>query len=96
MSENASSLRQLLEQIFADAIVEPKERDALAAARAQLPADEVMGVFVQFLSDKWGEAYADGRITSVERSLLLRIVSELNLIATDLPLQARMALGDAL
>ncbi len=96
MSENAASLRRLLDQIFADAVVDPKERETLATARAQLPTNEVMDVFVEFLSDKWGEAYADGRITPFERSLLLRIVGELNLVATDLPLQARMALGEAL
>jgi uncharacterized tellurite resistance protein B-like protein len=49
---------------------------------------------VKFLSDKWGEASADGRITGIERSLMLRIVDELALSAKDLPAQARMALGD--
>lgn len=94
MSQNAANLRRLLDQVFADQIVEPRERDALAACRAQLPAAQVMDVFVKFLSDKWGEASADGRITGAERALLLRIVEELNLAAKDLPSQARMALGD--
>jgi hypothetical protein len=94
MSQNAATLRRLLDQVFSDGIVEPKERDALTACRAQLPPAEVMGVFVKFLSDKWGEASADGRITGVERALLIRIIEELNLAAKDLPAQARMALGD--
>ena len=94
MSENAASLRRLLDQVFADGIVEPKERDAIAALRAKLPAKDVMDVFVKFLSDKWGEASADGRITGIERSLMLHIVDELALSAKDLPTQARMALGD--
>lgn len=94
MSQNAATLRRLLDQVFADGIVDTKERDALAACRAQLPAIEVMNVFVKFLSDKWGEASADGRITGVERALLMRIIDELSLSAKDLPAQARMALGD--
>lgn len=96
MSQNAANLRRLLDQVFSDGIVEPRERDALAACRAQLPPDEVMDVFVKFLSDKWGEASADGRITGVERSLMMRIIDELSLVAKDLPPQARMALGDEL
>lgn len=94
MSENAAGLRRLLDQVFADGIVEPKERDALAACRSALPATDVMNVFVKFLSDKWGEASADGRITGVERALLIRIIDELGLAAKDLPAQAKMALGD--
>ncbi len=94
MSQNAASLRRLLDQVFADGIVEPKERDALAACRAQLPSSQVMDVFVKFLSDKWGEASADGRITGQERALLMRIIEELSLVAKDLPAQARLALGD--
>lgn len=94
MSQNAATLRRLLDQVFADGLVDTKERDALSACKAQLPATEVMDVFVKFLSDKWGEASADGRITGVERALLMRIVDELALSAKDLPTQARMALGD--
>lgn len=96
MTQNRTSLRQLLDQIFADGLVTPEEREALAASRAQLPADELMGVFVSFVADKWGEASADGRITSAERALLIRIVDELNLTASDLPMQVRMALGQEL
>lgn len=94
MSENAVSLRRLLDQVFADGIVETKERDALAACRAKLPAAEVVKVFSKFVADKWGEASADGRITGSERSLILNIISELNLVAKDLPPEVRMALGD--
>jgi len=96
MHEDAASLRRLLDQIFADGVVEPKERDALAASRAKLPAAQVMDVFVRFVSDKWGEASADGRITGPERALLIRIIDELNLVAKDLPVEARMALGQDL
>jgi uncharacterized tellurite resistance protein B-like protein len=96
MSENAASLRQLLEQIFADGIVEPREREALAQTRAQLPAIEVTGVVGNLLKDKWGEASADGRITGAERALLIRIVDELNIVARDLPTEARLALGQDL
>lgn len=94
MSQTPANLRRLLDQVFADGIVDTKERDALTACRAQLPPAEVMNVFVKFLSDKWGEASADGRVTGVERALLIRIIDELNLAAKDLPAQARMALGD--
>ncbi len=87
------SLRGLLEQIFADGVVEPKEREALAAARAGLQPADVLKVFVKFLSDKWGEVTADGRITGTERALLIRVVDELNLSADELPVEARMALG---
>lgn len=96
MSQNATDLRTLLDQVFSDGLVEPREREALSACRAALPPQEVMSVFVKFLSDKWGEASADGRITGTERSLLMRIIEELNLVAKDLPAQARMALGDDL
>jgi uncharacterized tellurite resistance protein B-like protein len=96
MTQNRTSLRQLLDQIFADGVVSPDEREALAATRAELPVDELMRVFVSFVSDKWGEASADGRITSAERALLLRIVDELNLTAKDLPIEVRMALGQEL
>ena len=96
MHEDAASLRRLLDQIFADGVVEPKERDALAASRAKLPTAQVMEVFVRVLCVKWGEASADGRITGPERALLIRIVDELNLVAKDLPTEARMALGQDL
>ena len=96
MSQNAAGLRRLLDQVFADGVVEPKERDALSAFRVKLPADEVMDVFVKFLSDKWGEAASDGRITSNERALIMRIIEELSIVAKDLPPQARIALGDDL
>ncbi len=94
MSQSSAELRGLLERIFEDSFVEPKERDELVAAKAGLPESEVLAVFKKFLNDKWGEAIADDVITGPERALLARIVSELGLSMADLPHQAQMALRD--
>ncbi len=85
----------LLDSIFEDGVVEVGERQALAALGATLDADTVALAFRKFLHDKWGEVIADDVLTGSERLLLSRIVSELNLRAEDLPVQARLALGEA-
>lgn len=94
MTQSAAELKKLLEEIFEDSIVDSKERDALALATTHIPVEETLSVFTAFLSEKWGEAIADDVITSAERSLLGRIMCELNLELEHLPTQARLALKD--
>lgn len=96
VTENAAQLKKLLEVIFADEIVEPKERDALSQLTQAMSPEETSQVFQRFLADKWGAAIADDVLTSSEMRLLGHIMSELNLELKDLPEQARFALKDAI
>ena len=91
---NKENLRKLLNQIFADAIVEHDERVSLKAAKQDMAAEDVKAVFSAFATEKWGEANKDGIISAQERTLLHRIISELDLEADDLPPMARFALKD--
>ena len=96
MTDTAASLKKLLEDIFEDAIVEPKEREALNAFTKSMTGEETLAVFKQFLHEKWGEVIADDRITGAELRLLGHIMGELSLELEHLPEQARFALKDAL
>ena len=79
MSDNAAQLKTLLQDIFADDIVEPKERETLAKFTEQLSNEETLEVFQTFLKEKWGEATQDGVVTAQERRLLAHIMEELGL-----------------
>jgi hypothetical protein len=94
MVDPKEKLLVLLDSIFEDGIVEVGERQALAALSATIDQDTVARAFRKFVHDKWGEAIADDVVTGPERLLLARIVAELNLSAEDVPVQARLALGD--
>lgn len=94
MSDPKDSLAALLDSIFEDGIVEVQEREALARLASTLDKSTVAETFRAFLSRKWGEVMADDVLTGQERLLLGRIVSELDLGAEDIPVQARMALRD--
>jgi len=90
--ETPHELRQLLEKIFADSLVDPVERAELMEAKKGLPPSEVSRVFVHFLEEKWGKALEDGRLSASERSLLSRIVDELEIHADHLPEHMRVAM----
>jgi len=94
VTQTADDLKGLLERIFEDSIVEPKEREALAECTKSIKAEETLSVFKAFLKAKWGEAMADDVLTGPERSLLTKIMTELDLELSDLPPQARLALTD--
>lgn len=94
MTETAAKLKKLLQDIFHDEIVEPRERQQLATFTTSMEKAEVLGVFEQFLHAKWGEVIADDVITGSERRLLGHIMAELDLQVESLPVQARMALKD--
>jgi len=97
MSADAKKeLLNLLAAIFRDGVVEVRERDALHALldSTALGPDDVHGVFVRFVDQKWGEALADGILTGTERSLLLTIQRELRLLDEHLPIHLRHALID--
>ncbi len=91
-----AQLQTLLEAIFADGVVEVKERQALAAFRSEgkLDADQIEKGFRRFVENKWGEAAADGVVTAQEELLLKTIVDELGVPEDKLPLQLKMALRD--
>lgn len=95
MKDNAEELKKLLDTIFDDEIVEPKERETLAQFTQKMSAQETSRVFQKFLADKWGEAIADDVLTPAEVRLLGHIMTELHLELKDLPEQARFALKDA-
>ncbi len=88
----AKDLNKLLESIFEDGIVEPEERQELAAFTQSLPRDDVSKTFVAFLKAKWGEVIADDVITGAERVLMGKILMELELALEDLPHQAQVIL----
>jgi hypothetical protein len=94
VTRSPEGLRTLLDRIFADGIVEPAEREELTAYRDALSGEQTIAVFRSFVDAKWGEAVADGVITSTERALLSRIIHELALQLMDLPHQARHSFGD--
>ena len=96
MQDSAKKLEALLTQIFEDGVVEVREREALAAACQELSLDreEILGVFTGFLDKMWGEAMADDVLTSSERLVLKRVISELRIPDERLPVQARLALRD--
>lgn len=96
MSDKSAELKKLLESIFEDSFVEPREREALSAFTKSLNRDEASAVFTAFIKEKWGEAMADGVLTAVERALLVKIVEELELNAEDLAPQMRHALREHL
>lgn len=93
---DSASLKKLLENIFEDEIVEPQEREALAAFTQSMSTEETSSVFQQFLREKWGEAIADDRLTAAEIRLLGHIIAELDLKLEHLPPQAQHALKDTL
>jgi hypothetical protein len=94
VTESASDLKKLLNDIFDDEIVEPNERQHLAKFTKHMKRDETLAVFQEFLHEKWGEVIADDVITGSERRLLGHIMAELDLDIEHLPVQARMALKD--
>lgn len=96
MSYTKEGLSKLLDRIFSDAIVEPHERKELEEYRARIGTEETASVFSRFVADQWGEVMKDGVITSSERALLSRIISELGITGRDLPEQAQHALRDIL
>lgn len=96
MSDKAVELKKLLEAIFEDSLVEPKEREALSEFTKSLSREESGAVFAAFFREKWGEAMADGVLTAVERALLVKIVHELELGPDDLAPQMRQALKEHL
>lgn len=96
MTDKAASLKKLLVNIFEDALVEPKEREALASFTETMDRAETLAVFKEFLREKWGEVIADHKITAAEVRLLGHIMTELSLEITDLPEQARLGLKDTL
>ncbi len=96
MSHTVAELKQLLKTIFADSIVEPKEREALGEFTKSMTVEETAEAFQQFLKEKWGEIMADDVITGAERALLVKIMHELSLALEHLPLQARHAMKDHL
>lgn len=96
MNDNAAQLKKLLDTIFDDEIVEPKERETLARFTKTMSAGETSQVFQKFLAEKWGEAIADDVLTASEIRLLGHIMTELHLELKDLPEQARFALKDAI
>ena len=87
-------LTKFLEAIFADGIVEPREREDLSAFSKTLPHAQVREVFVAFLLAKWGEVAADDIITGQERALMGKVIHELDLELSELPLQAQVLLKD--
>jgi len=96
MSNNAeAALMRLLTQIFEDDVVSVNERTELLEFRAsgQLDQDGVQRVFSAFVDEKWGEALADGRVTSHEKLVLRRVLEELELPEEEVPLMLRMALS---
>jgi hypothetical protein len=86
-------LMGLLERIFADEIVDVGERTELRAFQesGQLDAARTENVFARFVEKRWGEAIADDRLTGRESLLLARILEELELPESRVPLQLRMA-----
>ncbi len=96
MTDTAANLKKLLLEIFDDEIVEPREREALTQFTETMSPAETSAVFKKFVAEKWGEAMADDVLTASEVRLLGHIVTELNLELEDLPMQARLALKDAI
>lgn len=88
----AADLKKLLQTIFEDGIVEPKEREALADFTRSMSSTETLRIFQLFLREKWGEVVADDIVTPSERRLLSHVMEELGLEVEDLPHQAKMAL----
>jgi hypothetical protein len=88
------TLAKLLDTIFEDGIVEPRERRTLRAFtdESELNTEQILSVFGRFVDTKWGEAVADGVITAQEKNLLATIVKELRLPTESLPKQIRLAL----
>jgi hypothetical protein len=75
------ALLSLLERIFADGIVTPRERSELVSLYrdGMLTVSEVKEVFSTFVSATWAETIADGVLTTEERAKLATIVRELRL-----------------
>lgn len=96
MTDTALELKKLLQDIFDDEIVEPGEREALARFTKEMSWAEASAVFRSFVAEKWGEAMADDVLTASEVRLMGHIMTELHLDIEDLPIQARLALKDAI
>lgn len=96
-TEAEAKLIRLLESIFADDVVDIAERSALLEFQAdgELDARGVQRVFARFVDARWGEAMADGVLTTHERLVLRRILEELDLRDDAIPLQLRLALKQA-
>lgn len=87
-------LQKLLEDIFEDSVVDRQEHDALVTMTRSEGVDQaaVRKVFVDFVEKKWGEAMADGVLSSQERLLLLGMLRELRLPDEAIPHHVRCAL----
>lgn len=94
--DGKTRLKALLQEIFEDGLVEVEERERLSEARAELglDAEEISGVFAEFLEEKWGEAMSDDILTNEERLVLKRVIQELHIPDERVPVQARLALRD--
>lgn len=98
MSKEAEAkLLGLLTKIFEDDVVDIGERTSLLEFQAsgELDSSGVQRVFTRFVDVKWGEAMADGKLTHQEALVLRRILEELELPESAVPLQLRMALKNA-
>jgi len=93
-TESEAKLMQLLERIFEDDVVDVRERTELLEFQVDtdLELREVAIVFARFTEKKWGEAMADGVLTTHEKLVLRRVIEELDLRDDAIPLQLRLAL----
>jgi tellurite resistance protein len=89
-------LAKLVEDVFADGVLDPDERQALRQMYDQggLTVSQVKTVFRDFMEKTWGEVIEDGVITPDERAKLQTIVYELRLPAECIPDQVRRVLDD--
>lgn len=93
--EAEAKLTRLLESIFADDVVDLAERSALLEfqAEGELDAKGIERTFARFVEVRWGQAMADGVLTTHEKLVLQRILEELDLRPESIPLQLRLALA---
>lgn len=94
ITDAQQKLRNLLDAVFEDSVVDRSEHAAILAATesGELTTAQVQQVFGGFMEKKWGEAMKDGVLSPQERLLLLGIMRELKLSDDCIPPMARMAL----
>jgi hypothetical protein len=95
--ELQNRLRAMLGRIFADGVVEPRERDELRALfrEGALSVPEVRAAFASFVDESWGKMMEDGVLEPHERQKLRAIVEGLKLPDDCIPDAVKAALVTA-
>jgi hypothetical protein len=94
MESATERLRELIERVFADGVLEPGERQELTEMwkKGRLTVSQVRDVMTAYVRDTYADVMADGVVTDAERQKLTAIVAGLRLPPECVPDEMRRLL----